>query len=68
MRMRPGTLSRTWVAEVPGEGTEQMSTLTAALGVAAAALALGNEIFRFLRHRRDQARRRHASERVEDES
>jgi uncharacterized membrane protein SpoIIM required for sporulation len=44
-----------------------VDTFNAALGAAAAALALGTEVIRFLRDRRDQ-RRRQASEEAEDES
>ncbi|MFE7762950.1 hypothetical protein [Streptomyces sp. NPDC057438] len=44
-----------------------MDTLNAALGIAAATLAIGAEVFRFLRDRRD-LRRSQAPEEADEES
>lgn len=63
---RAGTLARA-CDRVPGKGPTAVNTLNAALGAAAAALALGAEVFRFLRDRRDQ-RRSQASEEADEES
>ncbi|GAA5704432.1 hypothetical protein AQJ43_23705 [Streptomyces avermitilis] len=66
MYRRAGILARL-LAQGPGERDQAVHTLNAALGAAAAALALGAEVIRFLRDRRDQ-RRSQASEEAEDES
>jgi uncharacterized membrane protein len=65
MCRRAGILARL-LPEIPEKGSSAVDTFNAALGAAAAALALGAEVFRFLGDRRD--RRSQAQEEADDES